>query len=323
MEILPYQVPTPLASAGIDLHQMLTLGLNLPLDSKQYEAELARIRKLFGYNLSLADTAPTRKLTHTAIVQTFSAAIIRDSSRRPKVDSWKGLELLWELFIEAAQTIDVSDPLQDKLVAILHWTKLFDLECRSTHREGSFASALPSWDDYNFAGQLHTVWVTLLSAPCLHYSQLCNLAAFSARALTLDLCGQDLTATALWYFEEALERDNVEVTAPTLISAAVIWLEHCRVRFFLMSAANKYSAAPGVPRTGYATLAPGFNMQRWRYWRQSLRVLRHSRYRVVSEAAAKGFRLMASAGRDVGYEAPGDAQIIQEEAAAWMRDMIP
>jgi hypothetical protein len=261
------------------------------------------------------------KLGLLVSIQSFSFHFINDASRRPPAESeavQQGLNVLWYMFLETAKVLRKDDAIQEKLIALLLWTKEFDSLRRNLHPAETAATA---WDRYCFADSLQALWEQLLTTGTA--SQQCNLAAFSAKALAVGICRDSIGLTALWYLREALETDD-ESKAIALLSAAVVWIENCRHTLLTFSAINQsyeeqskaHLLAPGALARQADIDRQGFSMKRWLFWRRRLQELSHNADSAVAKEAKKGFMSMIFCGRDLDYDVPGETKFTEMLQAA-------
>lgn len=254
------------------------------------------------------------KLEQLISIKSFAVLLIRAGSRRPPAESeaiLKGLGLLWHMFLQTAQIIDADDALQDRLVNLLLWTKEFDFHCRTLNPPTE--PALTSWESYGFVESLQTAWKQLLARGSP--SQLCNLAAFSAKSLAVGVYPDRLGITALSYLCQALETDD-ETIAGTRIPAAIVWIEHCRDKLLVFSVTGRFNdpqhgmahlVEPGLLARRADITLPGYSLERWLFWRRRLQHLSRHSDPIVAKEARRGFVSMATCGRDLGYDVPGEA----------------
>ncbi|EEU41656.1 uncharacterized protein NECHADRAFT_87592 [Fusarium vanettenii 77-13-4] len=280
---------------------------------------------LEGFLSDLHDVSTTKdKQELLTSIQSFAFQFLKDASnkeltRHGQVD--QGLEVLWRMFIEMAKVLEKDDPFHDKLVLLLLWTKEFDQLHKDLHPSDSVKAF---WESYGFGNSLQKSWEQTLSSGTS--SQLCNLAAFSTKALSAGVCQDTLALTALWYLREALEKGEEGVTA-NLLPAAVMWVDQCRHRLLTfsildrsyeahprsdLSACGALTRAKGVNRSG------GFSIERWLFWRERFQHLSHSQDSSVAKEAKRGFMTMINCGRDLGYEVPGEARFAERlQKAMW------
>ncbi|KAI8711834.1 hypothetical protein NCS52_01447900 [Fusarium sp. LHS14.1] len=269
---------------------------------------------LAGFLSDLHDVSTVKdKQELLTSIQSFAFQFLKDASnhalaRNDQVD--QGLEVLWQMFIEMAKVLEKDDPFHDKLVLLLLWTKEFDQLHKDLHLSDSVKE---SWESYGFGNSLQKSWEQTLSSGTS--SQLCNLAAFSTKALSAGAYQDSLALTALWYLRETLETGN-EGVAANLLPAAVIWVDQCRHRFLTLSildhsheahrmselsACGALAQAKGVKRSG-------FSLKRWLFWRERFQHLSHNKDSAIAKEAKTGFMAMINCGRDLGYEVQGEAR---------------
>lgn len=138
------------------------------------------------------------------------------------------------MFIETAKVLDKNDPFQDKLVSLLLRTKELDSLRKALYSNNE--SAIRTWESYGFGTNLRTSSERLLAEGTI--TQQCNLAAFAARATAIGICRDSISLTALWCLREVLETDD-EAKAISLLSVAIVWIEHCSYSLLTLSALNR------------------------------------------------------------------------------------
>ncbi|KXH46578.1 hypothetical protein CSAL01_11117 [Colletotrichum salicis] len=195
-----------------------------------------------------------------------------------------GLNVLWYMFTSTAQVFDADDAFQDRLVALLAWTREFDGVYRQFHgiMSGNGAGG-GGWDSYGFGQSLQTAWEQLVAD--IHLPSATqksrNLAAFSAKVMAVGLCKESVAGTAFWVFERAL--GECEVVLGGLVAAVGVWLEYASHQLL----ARCYSfAADGRDETVTDLIPPAdeplkdqataesrygeFSMTHWLRWRRRL-----------------------------------------------------
>ncbi|MCJ1421893.1 hypothetical protein MMC32_008260 [Xylographa parallela] len=246
-------------------------------------------------------------------IRSFSFHFIKDALRSPAAVSevaQQGLNQLWHMFLETAKVFDSESAYQEKLVALLLWTKEFDSLYRSLHPTKTAAG---SWEGYRFASSLQASWEPLLTTGTA--SQQRNLAAFSAKALAVGVCRDSIGLTALWYLREALETDD-EAKVIHLLPATVVWIEQCSDHLLAFSAMDHSSEesskaqllAPGALGQKAGIDQHGYSMKRWLLWRRRLQELSHNADPAVAKTAKKGFMRMINCGNNLDYNVPGEAK---------------
>jgi hypothetical protein len=224
------------------------------------------------------------------------------------------------MFLETAKVFEKDDAFQEKLVWLLLWTKEFDLLRRSLYPIGT---AVTAWESYGFADSLQASWERLLTTGTA--SQQCNLAAFSAKALAVDICRETLGLTALWYLREALETSDDE-RAIALLPTTSVWFEYCHHRLLTFSVLNQsceeqskaHLRISGALAQKADIHQPGFSLERWLFWRRRLQELGHSADSAVAKEAKKGFMSMIGCGRELDYNVPGEAKFAEKlQKAMW------
>ena len=158
------------------------------------------------------------------------------------------------------------------------------------------------------------MWEQLLPTPNSAL-QKCNLAAFSAKALAIGICGDSLAVTALWCLRETLELDD-EAIVVSRLQAAVVWIGHCRHKLLAYSVTNQdrdnepmaQLISTGILARDAGVGQKGFSLDRWLFWRRRLQELSHHKDPEVAKIAQKGFMDMISVGREFNYDVPGEAQ---------------
>ena len=255
-------------------------------------------------------------------IRSFAFAYIKDTSRKLPTESeavQPDLDLLWHMFLETAKVYPHDSALQEKLVALLLWTKEFDSLHKSLHPTETAAAA--SWESYGFPASLQASWEQLLTSGTA--AQQCNLAAFSAKALAVGVCREQIGLTALWYLREALETSD-EAQALRLLPATVIWLEESHDYLLTSSALNQSSMessqahllVPGALAHKADVDGHGFSIKRWLFWRRRLQELSHNTDSAMAKTAKKGFMAMITAGRLLDYEVPGEEKFKEKLQAA-------
>ncbi|MCJ1437802.1 hypothetical protein MMC27_007189 [Xylographa pallens] len=252
-------------------------------------------------------------------IRSFSFHFIKDALRSPPAVAGvvqQGLYQLWHMFLETAKVFDHESAYQEKLVALLLWTKEFDSLYRSLHPTRT-KTAAASWEAYRFADSLQASWEPLLTTGTA--LQQCNLAAFSAKALAVGICRDSIGRTALWYLREALETDD-EPKVIRLLPATVVWIEQCGDHLLTFSARDQSSEeestahflAPGALALREGIDRHGFSMQRWLFWRRRLQEFSHHADPAVAQTARKGFMRMINCGRNLDYNVPGEAKFAEK-----------
>ncbi|RTE84967.1 hypothetical protein BHE90_000428 [Fusarium euwallaceae] len=277
-----------------------------------------------GFLTDLHDVSSTKdKQELLTSIQSFAFQFLKDASGKEATRSEEanqGLQVLWRMLIETAKVLEKDDPFHDKLILLLLWTKEFDKLHKDLH---SYDSAKTTWESYGFADSLQDSWEhTVSTGPP---SQLCNLATFSSKALSVGICQDYLAVTTLWYMREALETSDEAVTA-RLLPVAVIWVDQCRHRLLTLSILDhSYEAHPKDSVFASGALAqtqgvnqPGFSLDRWLLWRRRFQQLSHSEDSSVAKEAKRGFMAMINCGRDLDYEIPGEARFAERlQKAMW------
>ncbi|GAD91875.1 hypothetical protein NECHADRAFT_87592 [Paecilomyces variotii No. 5] len=245
-------------------------------------------------------------------IKSFSLHFPKDVSRRASSESeetQQQLCVLWSMFMETAKVLDEDDPFEEKLFSLLLWTKEFDSLHRSIHYTETVASA---WDLYPFGARLQAMWEELLRNGTV--PEQCNLASFSAKALSIGLCREEISLTALWYLREALETNN-EARTMALLPVVRVWFDYCRHTLLTFSFENQYYddkskthlVAPGNLAQSANISQQGFSLKRWLFWRERLKRLSNSTCTTAAYEAKKSFINMVNCGRELDYDVPDEA----------------
>ncbi|KAL1851222.1 hypothetical protein Plec18170_006546 [Paecilomyces lecythidis] len=268
---------------------------------------------LEAFDAGLRDiSTAVNKVDVLVSVKSFSLHFTKDAPRRESSDSkeiQQQLGALWSMFMETAKVLEEDNPFQEQLLSLLLWTKEFDSLHRSIHHTETVESA---WELYPFGARLQTIWEELLRSGTV--AEQCNLAAFSAKALSVGLCREEISLTALWYLREALEA-NDEARTIALLPVVRIWFDYCRHTLLAFSFENHcyedksklYLVAPGYLAQRANISQQGFSLKRWLFWKERLKQLCHNRYTTAAIEAKKGFINMVNCGRELEYDVPGEA----------------
>ncbi|KAK3997854.1 hypothetical protein QBC44DRAFT_314564 [Cladorrhinum sp. PSN332] len=225
----------------------------------------------------------------------FSSTDLNDQFTREQ------LRFLWKGIIQTVQVVDTLDPWQDKFLQLVMWTRQFDGMIKELN--GVQDSDTP-WEEYGFGEQLQHAWEKLMWEN--EVEKMSNLAAFSAKALTAGVSEQSLADTALWYFREAFESQDDDKVA-SLLSVTAGWYSGAAYKLLLLCVKEKNGGLePGPKAREFGVEKKGFSMERWLFWRKRLQGLNHHADREVLELARKVFMLNVAAGRDTGFDVPGE-----------------
>lgn len=240
---------------------------------------------------------------------------------------------LWHVVVQAARITEANDPAQDRLVSQLlyaHSMGTIRRKTTATEEEGEEA-VTPSegariWTDLPYlAKHMREAWERSTDLSPTHRH---NLAAFTARATALGVRGPDLSVCALWLLRAALEtarpltrvENSDEVPIAELLPACIAWFRYCNHKLLTLAVNSHVFPAlePHLSEPGELahTLQPGFSVARWLFWRQRFKELSRCGAEEVAKDAGGGFSWMISAGREMGYEIPGEANYAAEVAKA-------
>jgi len=138
-----------------------------------------------------------------------------------------------------------------------------------------------------------------------------NLASFTARLVSVGVCGNTLGVCALLLFRDTLEvprklaksnpattSDNNEVSIEELLPAVKEWMEYASFKLvnLTLKSLNEYTAEDSD--FGWLvkdeSIAPcGFSLSRWDFWTRRLVQLIHCNHEQVANKAIDLIRLMA------------------------------
>lgn len=274
-------------------------------------------------------------------LRSYSFHFINGASKKPptKPDSpaqhieavREGVSVLWHMFIETAKVFDHDDAFQEKLIQSLLWTKEYDALRRAFHRDETDEL---DWDAYGFAESLQAAWEPLLTGddPVEQKQDRLNLAAFSAKLMSVGVCGDLIVSTALWYLRQTLEMDHDEERTISLLPASMAWVDHTRHKPLALSITSSEPpqeegeipalAAPGSLAQNNGVADPGFSLQRWLFWRRRFQELSHSANPEVAKKAKEGFMRMVHCGYDMEYDVPGEARFMERLQTAMGEELI-
>jgi hypothetical protein len=235
------------------------------------------------------------------------------------------------MFIETAKVFDHDDAFQEKLIQSLLWAKEYDALRRALHRGETDEL---DWDAYGFEESLQAAWELLFTGndSVERHQHRLNLAAFSAKLMSVGVCGDLIGLTALWYLRQTLEMDQEEERTASLLPASVAWVGHARHKLLTLSITNSEPpqegggisalVAPGSLAQIYGVSHPGFSLQRWLFWRRRFQELSHSAKAEVAKKAKEGFMCMVHCGHDMEYDVPGEARFMERLQTAMGEELI-
>ncbi|KAK1689505.1 hypothetical protein BDP55DRAFT_765759 [Colletotrichum godetiae] len=281
----------------------------------------------------------------------FAAEANMDRDRDTDDLAQQGLNVLWYMFTQTAQVIDVDDAFQDRLVGLLAWTREFDGVYRQLHGiVGSAGGGAGGWDSYGFGQGLRLAWEQLVAdvhlPSAMQKSR--NLAAFSAKVMAVGLCKESVAGTAFWVFERALggdengdgDGDGGEIFLRGLVAAVGVWLEYASHQLLARCCSSPSCVVGGGRRKVFvenpislvddllkdqATAEPQcgeFSMSHWLRWRRRLQELSRDADADVARLAKRGFMSMIFCGRDLRVEVEGEARFVERLQGNMYRELV-
>ncbi|KAK4226318.1 hypothetical protein QBC38DRAFT_480933 [Podospora fimiseda] len=211
------------------------------------------------------------------------------------------LSYLWKGIILTVLITDSLSPWQAQYLQLVHYSKQFDSIIKELN---NISQPKIPWEDYGFGKEIQSTWETLMQENDIPKME--NLASFTAKALTSGLDDENLSHTALWYFNTVMESDDEQVVA-RLLPVTGKWYSSASYKLLLLCIKEqKGDVEPGPKAKEYGVDTNGFSLKRWLFWRKRLQGLNNHGDREVVKLVRKLFLLNIAAGRDTGFEVPGE-----------------
>ncbi|KYK57988.1 hypothetical protein DCS_05001 [Drechmeria coniospora] len=251
----------------------------------------------------------------------------------------------WDELIHAAKVIPPDSSEHDRLVTLIADLRELGPFVRRK-KEASPAdddgnndepAVMPNgqqlWTDLPYlAEQLQTFWMN--ESMELPVDERRSLAVMTAKLCASGICSYDISPCALWLFKEALETDRPLTRSSSmdsmsdvdaeilpiadLLPACAEWLHYSNCKIAQFSANNCNPVGDGERLLCPGPLAAeaivpqhGFSLARWLFWRRRLGDLYLTGDEQVAKMARVCFEAMATTGRSIGIEIPGERRYLE------------
>ncbi|RCI12109.1 hypothetical protein L249_0947 [Ophiocordyceps polyrhachis-furcata BCC 54312] len=297
------------------------------------------------------DSCAVRNLTREEKRQDFERDPVKASSVRKNLrqdllrisqqffdgeqDFEEGVRDVWDELIHTACILPPDSPEIDRLVTLILEIRELGPLIRTGDDGGEQPAVMPNgqqlWSDLPYLfDEVCQSWAADASVLALEKRaslpdsgrdspsaiRRARLAALTAKLCAVGVLPEALSGCALWLFRDALETD--EADEARLLPACFEFLSNAHLTLAKMCASNHQPPAHEKQDGHLGSLAvragveqPGFNIQRWLFWRRRFGELYLGDVAGVASTARKCFEIMVDTGLALGIDIPGERKYME------------